>query len=67
MDVHSGFSLCRGNSPANKGTHISPQVEDFHSLEKPSGSAEAASADIETEQSNLASIKVPEDLNLVRL
>lgn len=55
------------NSLANKETHISPQVEDLHSSEKTPGSAEAAFADMETEQSNLANIKVPEDLNLVRL
>ncbi|KAH9659396.1 kinesin-like protein KIN-12E [Citrus sinensis] len=67
MDVHNGFSLYPGNSQANKETHISSQVEGLHSSEKTPGSAEAAFADMETEQLNLANIKVPEDLNLVRL
>lgn len=67
MEVHNEFSLCPGNAQANKETHISPQVEDLNSSEKTPGSAEAAFADMETEQSNLANIKVPEYLNLVRL
>ncbi|KAH9699331.1 kinesin-like protein KIN-12E [Citrus sinensis] len=67
MDVHNGFSLYPGNSQANKETHISSQVEGLHSSEKTPGSAEAAFADMETEQLNLANIKVTEDLNLVRL
>ncbi|KAL9416663.1 hypothetical protein AB3S75_039787 [Citrus x aurantiifolia] len=67
MDVHNGFGLYPGNSQANKETHISSQVEGLHLSEKTPGSAEAAFADMETEQLNLANIKVPEDLNLVRL
>ncbi|KAK9198197.1 hypothetical protein WN944_013381 [Citrus x changshan-huyou] len=64
MDVHNGFSLYTGNSQANKETHISSQVEGLHSSEKTPGSAEAAFADMETD--DLTPLKIQDAKPLPR-